>query len=84
VDQSLDSPGAVVVAFDGPVQIGGPWGARPNNAALREFQITRGREGRVYAVVGVSDPGCFGVSTGNWESDSSADTTEITLEIQRP
>ncbi len=70
---------ALVVAFNGPVGIGGSWGANPGYGALREFRIARGQEGRVYAVAGVSGQGCFTLSDSGWDAGETA----ITLEIQK-
>lgn len=70
---------ALVLAFNGPVGIGGPWGATPNYRGLREFRVSRGREGNVFVVVGVAGSGCFAMS-GGWDADES----EIRIEIERP
>ena len=70
---------ALVLAFNGPVGIGGSWGATPNYRGLREFRVTRGREGNVFVVAGIVGSGCFALS-GGWEGDES----EIRIEIDRP
>lgn len=75
---------ALVVSFNGPVTIGGGWGAAPRYSGLRSFRIARGREGNVYAVAGVTGSGCFSVSGGAWDSGAPANATDITLEIERP
>lgn len=75
---------ALVVTFNGPVEIGGGWGANPNYPGLREFRVTRGREGLVYVVAGVGGRGCYALDGGGWDSGEIAETTDITLELQRP
>jgi hypothetical protein len=83
IEAPAEAEVALVVAFNGPVGIGAPWGGRGGGGALREFRIARGLEGRVHAVVGVRGQGCFRLSAGGWEAGEMK-PTDITLEIQKP
>lgn len=73
---------ALVVGFNGPVGIGGPWGASPGYGALREFRVARGQEGRVFVVAAVSGQGCFTLS-GGWDAGQMNSPTAIILEIEK-
>lgn len=74
---------ALVVAFHGPVSIGGSWGAQPGYGALRGFRIARGQDGTVYAVLGVRGSGCFTLSGGSWDAGQLDSPTDITLEVEK-
>lgn len=84
LDAPSDGDIALVIAFDGPVGIGGPWGGRAGYSALRDFRIARAQDGRVHAVVAVRGQGCFRLSGGAWESGDANSPTDVTLEIQKP
>jgi hypothetical protein len=84
IDAPAEAEVALVVAFNGQVGIGAPWGGRGGGGALREFRVARGQEGRVHAVVAVRGEGCFRLLGGAWEAGEMNNQTDITLEIQKP
>ena len=82
VDNVPEGDVAVVIAFSGPVDIGGSWERSPGYGALRGFRIQRGREGQVHVVAGVRGEGCYRLLPGSW-TNVDARTAEVTLEIQK-
>jgi hypothetical protein len=73
---------ALVIAFEGPVSIGGPWGARPEYGALREFRVVRSTDGAVRVVLAVNGRGCFGLS-GGWQGGDAGADADISLQIEK-
>ncbi len=80
IDGPDNADAALVIAFRGPVGIGGPWGANPGYRALRSFQVAKSGDATV-VVVGVGGEGCFGLSETGWTEGGAA--ADITFDIER-
>jgi hypothetical protein len=81
IDGPDDGDRALVVTFESPVDLSGPFGRNPNQRALQSFQLLRS-EGVVYAVLGVSGTGCFDMTAPDWENGRPRNV-EVRLEIER-
>lgn len=73
---------ALLVRFDGPVDIPGRFGGR-GQGSLGEFTIARGDGGSTYVVAAINGRGCFSLAAGAWDEGQTADQADIVLEIER-
>jgi hypothetical protein len=73
---------ALVASLDGPVRIGGPFGGRPGNRALREFEVVRDDDGTVHVVAAIDGDGCFALSSEDWQAGQAPRTSEVMLRIE--
>jgi hypothetical protein len=73
---------AVVVIFEPPLRLSGPFGAEPDRRVLKEFALTRDDDGVAHAVLGVAGTGCFDLTAPGWESGTSG-SVEVIIDIQR-
>ena len=73
---------ALVVVFEPPLRLSGPFGAEPNLRVLEEFRVTRDQDRVTHAVLGVTGSGCFDLTAPGWESGTSG-SVEVIIDIQR-
>ena len=73
---------ALLIRFDGPVDIPGRFGGR-GQGALGDFFIARGDGGSTHVVAAINGRGCFSLAAGAWDEGQAADEVDIVLEIER-
>ncbi|MET0772225.1 MAG: hypothetical protein ABWZ82_03995 [Candidatus Limnocylindrales bacterium] len=79
----VDTPSgdrAIVLTFDGPINLRGDVSERPGLEALESLEARTDDEGVVHAVVGIAGDGCVRLSANDWRT-GSGDTTEAKLVV---
>lgn len=71
---------ALVITFDGPLNLRAPMSARPGLVALESVEARADADGVVHAVLGISGEGCARIVATDWR-DGSDRTTEARLVV---
>ncbi len=75
---------ALVITFDGPLNLRAAMSARPGLTALASFEARADDEGVVHAVLGISGDGCARIIATDWRDGSDRTTTaKLAIDIRR-
>jgi hypothetical protein len=82
VDAPAGAETVLVLTFDGPVRVAGPFGDRPGYRTLERFEVVRDGSGKVHALLALRSHGCFSLAAPEWQAGQMNGTTQVTVEIE--
>ncbi len=75
---------AIVLTFDGPINVGTTMVASPGLQALETIDVRKDAAGVTHAVIGVSGTGCARLNSPDWRSGSDSLTSaDLLLDVRR-
>lgn len=79
-----DGDRALVITFDGPLDLRAAMSARPGLTALASVEAKADGDGVVHAVLGISGDGCARILANDWRDGSDRTTTaKLVIDIRR-
>jgi hypothetical protein len=75
---------AIVLTFDGPINVGTAMVASPGLLALETIDVRKDASGVTHAVIGVTGTGCARLNSPDWRSGSDSITSaDLLLDVRR-
>ncbi len=79
-----DGERALVLTFDGPVNVGTPMVGKPAMDAIESVDVRRDDSGVTHAILGVTGAGCARLNAPDWRSGSDDITTaSLLIDVRR-
>jgi hypothetical protein len=79
-----DSDRALVITFDGPLNLRAAMSERPGLATLASFEARTDADGVVHAVLGIEGDGCARIVANDWRDGSDGTTTaKLVIDVRR-